>query len=312
MEKLQALTPLVEQISIDEAFLDVTDKPGKAEETGRALQREILAELALPCSLGIASNKLVAKIANDVGKAAGKVANYFGPPNAITIVPVSHEAEFLAPLPVEALWGVGPKTAARLAEIGVLTIGDLAKFPERDLVRLFGKNGNDLARHAKGIDESPIVSWHEIKSISQETTFAQDVHDEKLLKQTILTLSEQVGSRLRRENLTSTTVKLKLRWPDFTTLTRQRTYPSPVEQDSQIYQAALALFDKVWETSQAVRLIGVGVSGLGPPVRQLSLWEIAADPVSAAGSAKEQRLQNAIDEIRSRFGKGMLTRGGKP
>lgn len=312
MQLIGNLTPLVEQVSIDEAFLDISDLTELPKTTAIKLQDRINQELGLPCSIGIASNKLVAKIANDVGKAAGKATNDGSPPNAITIVPYAHEAEFLAPLPVESLWGVGPKTAARLAEIGVLTIGDLAGFPEADLRRLFGKTGYDLARHARGIDDNQIVTRHEIKSISQETTFSQDIHDEKLLKQTLLNLSEQVGQRLRQDRLIGSTVRLKIRWPDFTTFTRQSTFAVPVEQDKQIYQAALALLEKIWKPGQSVRLVGVGVSGLGPPVRQLSLWEIETDPITAAGSSREQRLQNAIDEIRSRFGKGMLQRGSKP
>ena len=150
MEKLHALTPLVEQVSIDEAFLDLTDITGNIEEIGRKLQREILTDLGLPNSLGIASNKLVAKIATDVGKSRGPKGK---PPNAITVVPAGEEALFLAPLEVRMLWGVGPKTAEKLGEIGVETIGDLAAIDQVDLMRRFGKSGLDLSRRAKGIDD---------------------------------------------------------------------------------------------------------------------------------------------------------------
>jgi DNA polymerase IV len=312
MERIRNLGPLMEQVSIDEAFVEITDVPEPAEAIARKLQNQINSDLGLPCSIGVARNKLVAKIANDVGKAAGKAANRgAGPPNAITIVPTGQEAEFLAPLPVEALWGVGPKTAARLAELGILTIGELADRSEAELVRIFGKNGTDLGRHARGFDDSPIVTWHEVKSISQETTFAQDSRDVKLLKQTIYELSEQVGRRLRQEELVGTTVKLKIRWPDFTTLTRQTSFEYPVEQDQQIIHAALQLFAKVWTSGQPVRLLGIGVSGLKPPVRQLSLWDYTAETSDAAGSERERKLQNAIDEIRKRFGESILQRGGK-
>ena len=183
-------------------------------------RRRILQELQLPCSLGAATNKLVAKIATDFGKAAARGEI---PPNAITIVPPGQEAAFLAPLPVRALWGVGPKTEARLAEMNILTMGDLASLPEKELVRVFGKPGYDLSVHARGIDDRPVTTYHETKSISQEITFARDIRDAKLLHNTITKLVRQVSARLREENLYGSTVKLKLRWPDFTTISRQST-----------------------------------------------------------------------------------------
>ena len=142
MQYLHQCTPLVEQISIDEAFLDVSELPESAENLARQLQADIRKNLNLPCSIGVATNKLVAKIATDAGKAAAQSG---AAPNAITIVPPGHEQEFLAPLPVQALWGVGPKTAQRLAELGVLTIGELASYPSAELVRLFGKSGHQLS-----------------------------------------------------------------------------------------------------------------------------------------------------------------------
>ena len=305
---LRRLTPQLEQVSIDEAFLDVSDLPDDPEQIARKLQSDIRRELDLPSSLGVASNKLVAKIANDAGKAARRSNE---PPSAITVVPPGEEAAFLAPLPVEALWGVGPKTAARLAEIGILTIGDLAGWPERDLVHRFGKNGFDLAQHARGIDESPIVTFHEAKSISQEVTYTRDVQDEKILKQTIQQLSDKVGKRLRQDALSGTTVKIKLRWPDFTTIARQSSFEIPVDQDLQIYQAAIGLFEKTWKPGQPVRLIGVGVSGLGLPIRQLSLWDRDVNIKTGQSTERERRLQEAIDELRERYGEAILQRGNK-
>jgi len=305
---LRRLTPQLEQVSIDEAFLDVSDLADDPEQIARKLQSDIRRELDLPSSLGVASNKLVAKIANDAGKAARRSNE---PPSAITVVPPGEEAAFLAPLPVEALWGVGPKTAARLAEVGILTIGDLAGWPERNLVHRFGKNGFDLAQHARGIDESPIVTFHEAKSISQEVTYARDVQDEKILKQTIQQLSDKVGKRLRQDALSGTTVKIKLRWPDFTTITRQSSFEIPVDQDLQIYQAAIGLFEKTWKPGQPVRLIGVGVSGLGLPIRQLSLWDRDVNIKTGQSTERERRLQEAIDELRERYGEAILQRGNK-
>jgi DNA polymerase-4 len=308
MRYVRDLSSLYEQISIDEAFSDVSENPEDPGIIAKNLQSTIQKETGLPCSLGVASNKLVAKIANDVGKAARR-GN--GPPNAITIVPPGQEAEFLAPLPTGALWGVGPKTASRLAEIGILTIGDLADWSEVDLVRRFGKYGYDLSKHAKGIDDSPIITFHETKSISQETTFSKDVSDEKYLKKVISEQAGQVGKRLRKANLAGTTVKIKIRWPDFTTLTRQQSFEISITGDEQIYQAAENLLMKVWQTGQPVRLIGVGVSGLGPPIRQLSFWEQILDNPDHKVSDREQRLEQVIDELRQRFGREILVRGSK-
>jgi DNA polymerase-4 len=298
MAHLHALTPLVEQISIDEAFLDVSDLPQPVEVIARQLQEQVQRDPGLPCSLGAATNKLLAKTATDVGKASFRGE---GPPNAITIVPPGQEAAFLAPLPVDALWGIGPKTAERLAEMGIRTIGDLANRTENQLVRLFGKNGYDLALRARGIDDRPIVTSHPVKSISQETTFAKDVREAKVLERTIFQLAAGVGARLRRNRLTGTTVKIKLRWEDFTTLTRQITLEQATDQDREIYQASISLFYKAWKPGQPVRLLGVGVSGLGAHIRQLSLWD--------GDSEKDRQLQAAIDQLRQRFGKEIILRG---
>jgi DNA polymerase IV len=279
MQRLFDLTDQVERISIDEAFVDASDLPQTGERLALHLQTRIREELGLPCSLGVATNKLVAKIANDMGKSTARkkqaehTAAGSGAPNAITIVPPGQEAEFLAPLPVEALWGVGPKTAARLAELGVSTIGDLAHLPPVELISRFGRTGADLAERANGIDDRPICTTHEVKSISQETTFARDIRDEVFLKRTLSELCFGVGGQLRKEQLCCQTVKLKIRWPDFQTLTRQVTLPLPTDRDEDIQTAALFLFRKIWHPRQAVRLLGVGASSLGPPVRQLMLWD---------------------------------------
>lgn len=304
MEVLRRITPLLEQVSIDEAFIDISELPENAETIAHRLQKDINENLGLPCSIGVASNKLVAKIATDAGKAAAlKREGPPAPPNAITIVPDGQEAEFLAPLPAQALWGVGPKTAGRLAELGIHTIGEIASWPEADLVRRFGKSGAELSRHARGISDSPIVTEHEAKSVSQETTFARDISDPVRLKQTLCELSALVGGHLRRTNLKGRTVKLKLRWSDFTTLTRQTTLPLPTDQDEEICQAVLALFDGVWQTVRPVRLLGVGVSHFDTPAptRQLSLWDI--EP------ADRQRLQQVLAELQARYGSQVIHQG---
>lgn len=299
MVKLRDLTPFVEQISIDEAFLDLSDIRKTPARLALDLQTAIKNELHLPSSIGIASNKLVAKIATEVGKKSNKKSNE--PPFGLTIVPTGEEAKFLAPLPADMLWGVGPKTSARLTELGIHTIGDIARWPERELVNLFGENGRDLWHHAQGIDNRPIVTEYETKSVSQETTFNVDVRDEKTLEKTLRELSMQVGRQLRKNDLAGKTVKLKIRWSDFTTITRQVTLPTSTNNDDEISRTAIKLMKSVRKPNQLVRLIGVGVSGLGAPVRQLSLWD--------AGSEKSRKLQEVVDRLHEKYGRDVIRKG---
>ena len=312
MERLHDLTPLVEQISIDEAFLDISEIHDSPEIIARRLQSRIRDELQLPCSIGIASNKMVAKIATEVGKSLAlrqtsepalgiKAIGEAKPPNAVTLVPFGEEAVFLSPLPADMLWGVGPKTSARLTELGIHTIGDIAKWPEGEMIRLFGENGRDLARHSKGIDERPITTEHETKSISQEITFSRDVRDDKILEETLHEQSAEVARQLRKNDLAGSTIKLKIRWPDFTTLTRQTTLHHRTDQEDEIEKAALDLLESVRKPNQAVRLIGVGVTGLGQPIRQLGLWDM--------DSEKERKFQELLDGLQEKYGKDVIKRG---
>lgn len=297
MALLHDLTPWVEQISIDEAFLDLSDLPEDGETLARRLQARISGQLGLPCSLGVATNKLVAKIANDFGKSQAQTG---APPNAITVVAAGQEAAFLAPLPAQALWGVGPKTATRLAELGIHTIGDIAARPEAELARLFGKHGADLAQRSHGIDDRPIVTEHETKSISKEVTFAHDVADADELRRTLRVLAEGVGRQLRNEGLSGGAVKLKLRWPNFNTITRQTTLTRPTDLDADIVMGAMQLFEHAWDGHTPIRLLGVGVSGLSTGYRQLGLWD--------APREEAQRLQATLDELRRRFGDNAISR----
>jgi DNA polymerase-4 len=302
MGRLSDLTAGVEQISIDEAFLDISNVHENPEIIARKLQLRIHTELGLPCSIGIASNKLVAKIATEVGKALAlkkiKEQGLTEPPNALTVVPFGQEAEFLSPLPADMLWGVGPKTSARLVELGIHTIGDIAKWPDGELIRLFGENGRDLARHSKGIDDRPIETERETKSISQEITFSRDVRDDKELEKTLREQSAELARQLRKNDLAGSTIKLKIRWPDFTTVTRQITLHHRTDQDNEIANAALDLMKSVRKPNQAVRLIGVGISGLGQPIRQLGLWDMEAE--------KSRKLQEAVDGLRDKYGKHVI------
>ncbi len=298
MDYLGTLTPLIEPVSIDEAFLDLSDLPDPAEELAHQIQDHIRDQFHLPCSIGVATSKLVAKIATDTGKASKRSA---APPQAITVVEPGGEAEFLAPLPAQALWGIGPKTAARLAEIGIHTIGDITRMPKQELVTRLGKFGEDLRERAIGIDHSTVHTSDRVKSVSNETTFARDVSDVQVLYETLHSLSESVGRRLRRKDLKGTTVKLKLRWHDFTTLTRQTTLPSPTDDDREIYAAVKELFNKTWKKGHPVRLLGVGITQFDTPVRQLSLWD--------APGKKDINLFSAVDTVRERYGKDSIMRG---
>jgi len=300
MALLGNTTPFIEQISIDEAFLDVTGLAGAGEPLAGQLQTTIRETFALPCSFGVASNKLVAKIANNIGKASkGKDA----PPNAIQVVPPGGEAAFLAPLPIDDLWGVGPKTAAHLRDLGIQTIGDVARFSQSDLDQRFGKHGSDLWQRANGIDDRPIETEHESKSISRETTFNRDEAEEARLRQMLHTLAEGVGWRLRQAGLQGNTVRLKLRWSDFTTFTRQTSFTHGIDSDDEIYAAALQLFNDHWTTGRAVRLMGVGIAGLSETHKQLELFQDAP-------TEKQRQLQTTLDKLKARFGEGVIQRGG--
>jgi DNA polymerase-4 len=263
MAILHHTSPLVEQMSIDEAYLDLTDQVAGWEtaiEIASGLQRQVQEEVGLSASLGVATNKLVAKVASDRDK-----------PGGLTVVRPGEEANFLAPLPVRVLWGVGPVTAQKLAQMGVETVGDLAKLPEKELRAHFGRHGVDMARRAQGIDERPVVTEHEPKSVSQERTFARDLQDAAALKRQLWQLSQSVGRRLKRAELAAGTVAVKLRYADFTTLTRQMRLAVPTDDERMIYRAALILLRRAWQRDRPVRLLGVTGRDLSPPAGQLPL-----------------------------------------
>jgi DNA polymerase-4 len=299
MDHLRSITDQVEQISIDEAFLDITKLDNNSMSIATQLQSHILTEFGLPCSIGIASNKLVAKMANNFGKVSS--GNTDSAPNAIQIIPDGKEKEFLSPLPVDALWGVGPKTAEKLIEINVNTIGDLLRIPEDDLIKNFGKWGYAISQRARGKDERPITVKHTAKSVSQETTFTKDVADEESLLKTIKRLSNHVSRRLAKKHRQATTVKIKLRWSDFTTITRQVTLSQPTNKENVIYNAAVNLFHNTWKSGKPVRLIGVGVSGLAP--EQLNLWDYQS---TAPNIDPDKKLTSVINDLKEKFGDQIL------
>ena len=296
MAILSEYSPLVEPLSLDEAFLDVTGCQARwksPEELAHHIQERLAVELGLSVSVGLASNKLVAKIASSLKK-----------PRGFVVVPHGKEAEFLAPLPVEKLWGVGEVTARSLHEMGVLTIGQLAGFPVAQLEARFGQRGRDLHRYAGGIDDSPVVAEREEKSLSREVTFAEDIGDRQALRKALLSLSEDVARGLRKRRLRGRTVKLKLRYSDFTTLTRQVTLEALTDLEQVIFDQAARLLDRTWDRRRKVRLIGVGVSKFELEVQQLSLFEGAGE----GEAEKLRRLSQAVDRIREKYGDEAIRR----
>jgi DNA polymerase-4 len=292
MTILDSLTPYVEQISIDEAFIDVTDIPQDLEAIARKIQTRVCEELCLPCSLGGASNKLVAKIATNVGKDSADTDRW---PNAVLIIPSGKESEFLAPLPIRAMWGVGPKSAERLEQSGIRKLGDLHGLSDQILESKLGSYGHKLKQFAMGIDDRPVSTEdHEAKSISSETTFDEDIDDWDRLHTALLSLSQRVGRSLRDDSLVGRTIAIKLRWSDFRTITRRVTLADATDLDQSVYAAAKVLFEKAWQPGHPVRLLGVGVSSLDAGGQQLSLFSQRDD--------KAHRVQEALDDLRDRFG----------
>jgi len=297
MDILRSYTPLFQQVSIDEAFLDVSDLPKPAGVIAREIQERVDREVHLPCSLGVATNKLVAKVANDFGKSQVKSGQA---PRQVTIVPPGEEAAFLAPLEVQALWGVGPKTSQKLHGQGIHTIGQLAALSIAELEANFGNNALEMHARALGIDPSPVHSEREVKSVSNEVTFTKDTTDSEVLRQTLRALADKVGYRLRQAGLAGSVVQIKLRYSNFETLTRQTALPQPTNLDDEIYAAAEQLFEANIIPTRAVRLIGIGVSRLTPPFRQLSLWD--------DDQAEKEKLANAIDQLKEKYGQDVIKR----
>ena len=297
MDILRSYTPLFQQVSIDEAFLDVSDLPKPAGVIAREIQERVDHELHLPCSLGVATNKLVAKVANDFGKSQVKSGQA---PRQITIVPPGEEAAFLAPLDIQSLWGIGPKTSQKLHGQGIHTIGQLAALSVAELEAYFGNNALEMHARALGIDPSPVHSEREVKSVSNEVTFTKDTTDSEVLRQTLRALADKVGYRLRQAGFAGSVVQIKLRYSNFETITRQTALPQPTNLDDEIYAAAEKLFEANIIPTRAVRLIGIGVSRLNPPYRQLSLWDNNQD--------EKEKLASAIDQLKEKYGQDVIKR----
>jgi DNA polymerase-4 len=294
MTILRRFTPLVEPISIDEAFLDVTASRalfGDGPAIGRAIRAGIQSEVQLTASVGVATSKLVAKIASDLRK-----------PDALVVVEPGTEAAFLAPLPIQRLWGVGERTAAALAELGVTTMGQLAELPGDLLVRRFGRHGATLADRARGVDADPVSDGAPVKSVSHEHTFDVDTNDPVLIDKTLLAMADGVAGRLRSAGLRAATVHVKVRDSSFRTVTRQRTLAEPTDLAEPIWQTAMELARPELRGIH-VRLLGVGTSGFAER-EQMTLFEEEA----AGEGGRRRRATQAADAVRRRFGDKAVTR----
>ncbi len=297
MAIFRSFTPLVEPISLDEAFLDVRGVRrlhGPAPRIADAIRARVLDEQGLRCAVGVAPTKFVAKLASEAAKPR---ASTHGPQPGIGVRVVTEDQvlAFLHPLPVEALWGVGPATLARLERLGVTTVGDLAALPVSMLTSSLGPaNGAHLHSLANGVDPRAVEPDRQAKSIGHEETFASDQHDRSVLDHELMRFADAIASRLRSHEVAGRTVTIKVRFHDFRTITRSLTLPAPTDESLTIAREARALLAQV-DLGAGVRLLGVHVSGLtSEPVRQLSFDDVAAPDWSDAN--------RAVDEIRARFG----------
>ena len=293
-EVFQEYTPLIEPLSLDESFLDVTGCEslfGPAPEIARAIKRKILIRTGLTASAGIAPNKFLAKIASDWRK-----------PDGLMEIKTDEVGAFLENLPISRLWGVGKSTEEILKGMGILRAGQLAQYPPEGIEKKLGKFGLELIALARGEDERPVVPNEEAKSLSQEQTFTPDLQDRQVMEQILLDQAEQVGWELRKQNLRGQTIHLKVRYPDFTLITRSQTLSFPTDAGMEIYRTAMKLLEKTEVLSRKARLLGVGVSNLcrRDAPRQRGLFDSYRE--------KEEKSLEAVDKIWEKFGPEAIKR----
>lgn len=292
MNILARYTDLVEPLSIDEAFLDVTASRalfGDGERIARRIKEEVRREERITASIGVAPSKFLAKIASDLGK-----------PDGLVLVPADGIDAFLRDLPVQRLWGAGPRSLAGFQRLGAATIGAVARLPVERLVEVFGEGlGHHFHALASGRDPRAVVADHQRKSVGRESTFAEDVHDRAEVERTLLELVEQVTRRLRRHGMMGQTVHLKLRTADFTTVTRQEQLPAPADTTDALWPAARRLLAKADQTRQAIRLVGISVT-LFEGERQLALF---------SRDDRHRRVAKAVDRLTEKFGADVVKRG---
>ncbi|MDO9068351.1 MAG: DNA polymerase IV, partial [Deltaproteobacteria bacterium] len=298
MEILLSFSPQMQQISVDEAFLDLTGCQrifGSAEQMGKKIKLAIRQKCSLSASVGMGSNKLIAKIASDLQK-----------PDGLVMIPAGREAEFLSPLPLRKLWGIGPKTEQRIkSSFRAETIGQLAAIPESTLAKELGAMGEYLHQRANGVDDDPVCDGHEAKSIGRENTFDEDTADREVLLSTLLYLCDDVAGSLRDSQFQGRTITLKLRYTGFETHTYGKTYSKLPAAAGEIFQAAKKLFLDNWRQKDAIRLIGISVSNFEQKPEQMGLF--SGDETQAA---KTESLEKAVDQVRKKLGKRAIVRGG--
>jgi DNA polymerase-4 len=290
MALLQDYSRVFEQLSIDEAFLDVSGLADEPHSLALEIQARVQREIGLPVSIGVAASKLVAKIASGRAK-----------PNGVLVIPPGDEAAFLAPMDVGELWGIGKVTATRLHAIGIRTIGQLAQAQPQYLQAVFGSHAGSVIQRAQGVDSSPVISEHDVRSISSERTFSRDISQYGMLRQVLLALCDEVAGRLRSEGLYARTVQVKLRWPDFVTLTRQTTLLTATQLSEDLFPVAEQLWLAAWHRGERVRLLGVAVSELAASEQQLSLFDHQRHEQLTA-------LAQVTDRLRAKYGDKIIGR----
>ena len=289
-------TPLIEPLALDEAFLDVSGTIGlfdSVEQIGRKIKEEIWQEVQLVASVGVAPNKFLAKLASDLQK-----------PDGFVVVDGEKINEFLDPLPVSRIWGVGRVTGKAFEKLGIRTIRQLRELPEDFLEERFGKLGTHVWKLAQGVDDRPVIPDRGAKSISNETTFPADIDQLEVLQSSLMELTEQVGRRLRRSELRGRTVHIKVRYHDFETITRSQTLAAATSSTNELYQVAVEMLtNRLPDRHLCARLLGMGVSGLeSPDSQQRTLFDEPEEQ-------RDERLDEVTDQIKDRFGKRSVRRG---
>ena len=290
-------TPLVEPLSIDEAFLDVTGSTrllGPPVEIARKIKEMVVTETRLTVSAGVAPSKFVAKIASDMDK-----------PDGLTVVPSDQVREFLDPLPIKKMWGVGEKTQGALSRLNVRTFRDLSRMPVKFLERKFGKHGVKMHQLSMGIDDREVVPEHDVKSVGHEVTFARDILDSDQAKKELLSLSNKVARRMRRKNISGKTITLKVKYSDFVQITRSSTIPAVTDDGLEIYATVCRLLEKTKVGKRPVRLLGVSLSQLSifGVEHQLSLFQ------QDGAAQRRKELNTALDSLTDKFGEKSIRPG---
>jgi len=291
-------TPLVEAVSIDECYLDITGSGqfGTPLEIAETIRRRVRQELSLPCSIGVAPNKLLAKMASDMRK-----------PDAITVLRRRDVPQLLWDKPCQTLFGIGRKTADKLRKLNIRTIGQLAACDEKLLVERFGVYGEWMKRAANGIDDSPVQPIHEAaKSIGHTTTLPADLTMREQYRSVLLNLADQTSRRLRRHGMVSSTIQITIRDPNMKTITRSTTLETPIDSADDVYREASRLMDRHWREGQPVRLLGITLQGLSPkqdtPI-QLDLFDYERSP-------RKEELNKVMDRLRDKYGENAVLTAG--